>query len=416
MTGFTPSDLLGQYQQVRNFTEKLCIPLETEDFVVQSMPDVSPTKWHLAHTTWFFETFILKPSSTNYRPFNEQFEYLFNSYYNGIGEQFPRPHRGLLTRPTVKQVFEYRDYVDNAMVQWMNQPTGPANADTLLLGLNHEQQHQELMLTDIKHVFSINPTYPVYKESRFNESGSLTPISWHDFQGGAFEIGFTEQSFHYDNEGPVHQQIVPSFQLANRLVSNQDYLEFIEDDGYKRPELWLSEGWSWLTKHQLSHPFYWRMQDGTFLEFTLQGLKNLDLSAPVSHLSLFEADAFARWANARLPTEFEWEVASKQVGIEGNFANNEIFNPIAHADPSNKLQQMFGDVWEWTSSSYSPYPGFKPADGAIGEYNGKFMCNQYVLRGGSCATSLDHIRHTYRNFFPADARWQFSGLRLARDL
>lgn len=418
-----PSDLASQcnllvpkYEAVRGFSHVLCEPLEIEDFVVQSMPDASPIRWHLAHTTWFFETFILKRFARNYEPIDPMYEYLFNSYYNGIGEQFPRPKRGLLTRPTVAQVMTYRREVDNRMGQLLLEASPEEStqiAPLVVLGLHHEQQHQELMLTDLKHALAQNPTYPAYGADAQQPDGEVTSQSWHEVNGGIVEIGHAGTDFAYDNESPRHEALIPTLEIAGRPVTNGEYLQFVQDGGYQRPELWLSLGWNTVQSEQWDSPLYWVRQKEAWHEFTLSGLRPLSESSPVTHVSFFEADAFARWQESRLPTEFEWEAASRCDAGEGNFVESRLFHP-APTQSTDGLRQMLGDVWEWTSSSYAPYPGFKPPEGAIGEYNGKFMCQQYVLRGGSCATSKSHVRKTYRNFFPPEARWQFTGIRLAR--
>lgn len=412
--------LSDRYRRVRSFSEKLCETLVPEDYVIQSMPDVSPTKWHLAHTSWFFETFVLGPTVPGYRPFHPDFSYLFNSYYNAVGERHCRPRRGLVSRPTVEETYRYRAYVDQQMLELLE----GADAGRLLelapvvtLGLNHEQQHQELMLTDIKHVFTMNPLRPVYRE-RISPSAKAEapPLQWVPFPESIYWIGHEGEGFSFDNEGPRHREFLPPFALASRLVTNGEYLAFIEDGGYERPEFWLSAGWSTLQEQGWKAPFYWERHDGRWMMMTLAGMRPVEASEPVCHVSYFEADAYAQWAGARLPTEAEWEVAATGVPLEGNFAESGSYHPLpAPVSTDGELAQMFGDVWEWTRSAYSPYPGYKPLPGALGEYNGKFMCNQYVLRGGSCATSGSHIRRTYRNFFPPDACWQFSGIRLAND-
>ena len=412
--------LASAYQEVRSFTASLCEGLATEDYVVQSMPDVSPTKWHLAHTSWFFETFVLRPHLPGYEPLNPTYAFLFNSYYVHAGERHCRAQRGYISRPTVAEVFEYRRYVDEAMSRLLStsDETLLATLEPLVtIGLHHEQQHQELMLTDLKHVFGVNPLRPAYRMRATAEAPTAPSLEWVDFQGGVREIGHDGDGFAYDNEGPRHSVYLQPFRLASRLVTNGEYLRFMEEGGYRRPELWLSLGWATAQENQWTEPFYWEQREGRWWLFTLSGMREVDPDEPVCHLSYFEADAFARWAGARLPTEAEWEVASQTVPIEGNFADDGRFHPAAAtADRGGSgLLQMYGDVWEWTQSPYSPYPGYRPPEGALGEYNGKFMCNQYVLRGGSCATSLSHIRPTYRNFFPPDATWQFTGLRLAQD-
>ena len=408
----------ARYMEVRGQTERLCEPLATEDFVVQSMADVSPTKWHLAHTSWFFETFILKPHLPDYREIDPRYAFLFNSYYMQAGERHCRAQRGYISRPTVAEVFDYRHHVDEAMARLLEADDGTV-AGLLELGLNHEQQHQELMLTDIKHVFSVNPLRPVYRP-RAAPSGEAVAMEWVAFEGGLREIGHTGRGFSYDNESPRHRVYVEPFRLASRLVTNGEYLEFMEDGGYRRPELWLSMGWAVAEENEWSEPFYWEQRDGEWWLFTLNGMRRVEPHEPVCHLSYFEADAFARWRGARLPTEAEWEIAAGSAAAAagagaGNLVDDGHYHPLPVRASVAGLQQMFGDVWEWTQSQYSPYPGYRPAPGAIGEYNGKFMCNQFVLRGGSCATPRSHIRATYRNFFPPEATWQFSGLRLASD-
>jgi ergothioneine biosynthesis protein EgtB len=386
------------------------------------MPDVSPTKWHLAHTTWFFETFVLARSNADYQPVEPAYAYLFNSYYNGVGEQYPRPERGLLTRPSLDEVMHYRRTIDARVDALLR---AASRDDELLaiveLGLHHEQQHQELIVTDIKHVLSrsaLNPSYidgAGYLDAE-GEAGAESALDFVTYEEGLFEIGHAGDGFCYDNEQPRHRVFLERFELATRLVSCGDYLAFVADDGYRRPELWLSEGWAWVQQHDIVAPLYWSEQDGSWQEHTLQGLRPLQLAAPVVHVSLFEADAFARWSGARLPRESELELAASRVSIAGNFVESGALHPRAAAAADGSVRQLFGDAWEWTQSSYAAYPGYRAAPGAIGEYNGKFMCNQYVLRGGSCATPQSHMRASYRNFFPADARWQFSGIRLARDL
>jgi ergothioneine biosynthesis protein EgtB len=415
---------LERYGAVREFTERLCEPLETEDYVVQSMEDVSPTKWHLAHTSWFFETFVLTPHLDGYRPIDPRYAYLFNSYYMQAGERHCRAQRGYISRPTVAQVFEYRRHVDAAMGRLLD-----AGSDTLLarvlplveIGLHHEQQHQELLVTDIKHVLSVNPLRPAFNGARdaggagAGEGGADAPrLGWVRHDGGLHEIGHAGVGFAYDNESPRHRVYLEPFELANRLVTNGEYLAFMEDNGYARPELWLSMGWATVEENGWSEPFYWERRDGEWWTYTLAGIRRVAAAEPVVHLSYFEADAYARWAGARLPTEAEWEVAASGLEVDGNLAESGRFHP-APAPEGQGLVQMFGDVWEWTRSQYDPYPGYRAPEGALGEYNGKFMCNQFVLRGGSCATSRSHIRASYRNFFPPEATWQFTGLRLARD-
>ena len=409
-------ELALRYREVRGWSEKICATMATEDYVVQSMPDVSPTKWHLAHVTWFFETFLLKPHCDGYREFDSIYAYLFNSYYNAVGEQFPRPQRGMLTRPTVDHVYGYRKHVDEAMNAWLAQSDFPEELEALVeIGLNHEQQHQELMLTDIKHVLSQNPTYPALFDAKQQGDVTPPPVTWHAFNEGVYEIGYDGDEFAFDNESPRHKQYLNGFEIASRLVTNGEYRQFVEDGGYSDPRYWMSEGWMTVRDRGWKAPIYWVSDVDRWKQFTLHGLAPLHPHEPVSHISYFEADAYARWAGARLPTEAEWEVASIEAPGAGNFVESERYHPAPLSGCGTELRQMFGDVWEWTASPYTAYPGYMPSEGALGEYNGKFMCNQMVLRGGSCATSRTHIRPTYRNFFPTDARWQFSGVRLARD-
>jgi ergothioneine biosynthesis protein EgtB len=403
-------DLRAFYDAVRTRSMQLAAPLSEEDCCAQSMPDASPVKWHLAHTTWFFETFILEPHEPGFRPFDPSFRVLFNSYYNGVGDKHPRAQRGLLTRPPRSRVREYRRNVDERMLELLGRD-GPWQ-DLALLGLHHEQQHQELILTDVKHLLSLHPLSPAYHAAPLVGPALASSPGWIAHDGGIASIG-AGQGFCFDNEQPRHEILLRPYLLASRLVTNGEYAAFIEDGGYQDPSLWLSEGWDWVQANAIEHPVYWRREDGSGMEFTLAGQRRLDSNTPVSHVSYFEADAFARWSEARLPTEGEWEQAAAACAIEGHFAESGQFHPCAAAGKG--LQQMYGDLWEWTSSSYAPYPGYRPAPGAIGEYNGKFMVNQYVLRGGSCATPRGHVRASYRNFFPTSARWQFSGIRLAKD-
>jgi ergothioneine biosynthesis protein EgtB len=413
---FRPVDaevLRARFCGVRALTLELAAPLSAEDACVQSMPDASPAKWHLAHTTWFFETFILEQFERGFRPFLAEFRVLFNSYYNGVGEKHPRPYRGMLTRPALADVLRYRQDVEARVLAAFDAHGDDAGFRTLVeLGLHHEQQHQELILTDVKHLLAQNPLYPAYAPALHLPSAPAPALDWTSFEGGIVEIGHAGEGFSFDNELPRHRQYVQPYALASRAVTNGEYAEFIEDGGYREAQLWLSEGWDWVRANALAHPLYWQGADGEWREFTLRGLRALDPAAPATHLSYFEADAYARWAGARLPTEAEWEHAAETLPVQGNFLATDRLHPRRAQGES--LAQMFGDVWEWTQSSYSPYPGFRAAAGAIGEYNGKFMVNQYVLRGGSCATPEGHVRASYRNFFPAGARWQFSGLRLAR--
>jgi ergothioneine biosynthesis protein EgtB len=409
-----------RYHQVRQFTESLCQPLVTEDYVIQAMPDVSPPKWHLAHTSWFFETFILASTSANYRSPHASYAYLFNSYYVAAGERHSRPQRGLLSRPTVEEVYRYRAYVDQHMTAFLEGLDGE-DLDTwspiVELGLHHEQQHQELLLTDLKYNFGCNPLRPVYATSDSSPRvQAVSALQWVSFPEGVYWVGHDGQGFAFDNESPRHRSFVEPFRLASRLITNGEYLAFMADGGYERPELWLSMGWDTVQKEGWKTPLYWEQQNGTWWLMTLAGMQPVQEAEPVCHVSYYEADAYARWAGARLHTEAEWEIAAMLLPIRGNFVEQQSFHPVPASQLASDavLAQMFGDVWEWTQSHYSPYPGYTPAAGALGEYNGKFMANQFVLRGGSCATSMSHIRPTYRNFFPANARWQFMGIRLAR--
>ncbi|MDQ2963499.1 MAG: ergothioneine biosynthesis protein EgtB [Pseudomonadota bacterium] len=417
LTQRTPvSALAPRYRAIRAATEALAAPLSPEDCAIQSMPDASPVKWHLAHTSWFFETFVLEPHVSGYRLHDAAFRVLFNSYYNAVGDKHPRPQRGLVSRPSLDAVRAYRAHVDAAMAALLA-CTEPSNhlGGLIELGLNHEQQHQELILTDIKHLLSCNPLKPAYAPARVaDEPARAAPLDWVAFGEGVVEIGHDGAGFAFDNETPRHRQYVEAFALASRPTTNAEYAAFIADGGYRRAELWLSEGWDWLNANGIAAPLYWKDDTGA-RQFTLQGMQALEGDAPACHVSLFEADAYARWAGARLPTEAEWEHAAATVPVEGRFVEHGALRPRPARRDSAPLVQLFGDVWQWTRSAYAPYPGFRPAAGAIGEYNGKFMCNQYVLRGGSFATPRSHIRATYRNFFPAAARWQFSGVRLARD-
>lgn len=428
-------DLAARYARVRARTMALAAPLSPEDAQVQSMPDVSPTKWHLAHVTWFFETFVLERFEQGFEPFNPAFRVLYNSYYHAVGDRHPRPERGLVSRPALAEVRAWRAQVDARMARLLGGPVGPELATLVELGLQHEQQHQELLLTDIKHVLSCNPLAPVYREPATvgGPAGAATvpPAQWIRHGGGLVDVGHAGPGFAFDNETPRHPVWLAPFELASRLVTQGEFEAFIAAGGYRESQWWLSAGWDWAQSQQRQAPLYWRRASAVggpqrWQVFTLHGLVPLEPETPVVHLSYFEADAYARWVGARLPTEAEWEHAAttamgraEPMGA-ANLADAEVFHPrpwpASPAQGGPDLKQMFGDVWEWTSSAYSAYPGYRPWAGAVGEYNGKFMCNQYVLRGGSCATPADHIRATYRNFFPADACWQFTGLRLARDL
>ncbi len=410
--------LLARYQTVRRMTERLARPLSPEDCQVQSMPDASPVKWHLAHTNWFFETFVLLPNFTGYEAFHPSYRYLFNSYYNAVGDRLPRPSRGLMTRPGLDEIYAYRAAVDRAMGAYLDSAGDglPGDVATVVeLGLNHEQQHQELILTDVKHALAQNPLRPAYREGVATvESVEARPLDWSVFPGGLQWLGHDGRGFAFDNESPRHRVYLEEYQLGSRLVTNGEYRAFLEDGGYSRPEFWLSDGWNMANSHRWEAPLYWERIEGAWWVQTLGGFRPLVEAEPVCHVSFYEADAFARWACARLPTEAEWESAVLDQDIEGNLLEAGRFHPQC-AGQGAGLRQCFGDVWEWTRSPYTPYPGLKPMIGALGEYNAKFMCNQLVLRGGSCATPTSHIRATYRNFFPPEARWQFTGIRLAKD-
>lgn len=419
MDGMVINSLLEKYSRVRSVTKALVGGLSPEDMVVQTMPDVSPAKWHLAHTTWFWETFLLREHLADYQEYDCEFNYLFNSYYEQVGERHARPQRGFLTRPALDHVWGYRDHVDAAMARLLSgdQEFDLSHVTGLVeLGLAHEQQHQELMLTDLKHVFSMHPFSPA-AFAKPDPAPAGSALAWVEFDGGTHRFGHAGEGFAFDNEGPVHDAILTSYALADRPVTNAEYRAFIEDGGYRSAPLWLSDGWTRLQAECWQAPLYWRQRDGDWREFTLHGEQALDPEQPVTHLSYYEASAFAEWAGARLPEEREWEWAAQQAaGRDGRFAEPGLSaHPGASPDGAG-LKQMLGGVWEWTRSAYSPYPRYRPAAGAVGEYNGKFMCNQFVLRGGSCATPPGHVRMTYRNFFPPDARWQFSGIRLAKDI
>jgi ergothioneine biosynthesis protein EgtB len=409
--------LADRYRTVRERTEWLCEPLSAEDQTPQSMPDASPAKWHRAHTTWFFETFVLGPWHAGYRPLDDRYTHLFNSYYNAVGPQYFRPHRGLVTRPGVADVASYRAHVDRAMQDLLEGRAplrGEVAPGVVELGLNHEEQHQELILTDIKHLLAHNPTWPVYRERPAAPVGATAPApAWREYGEGVREIGHAGAGFAFDNEGPRHRVFLEAYALASRPVTVGEYLDFIAGGGYRRPELWLSDGWRAVRERGWEAPLYWTSEDSSRRAFTLAGSLPLDPAEPVCHVSYYEADAFARWAGARLPTEAEWEVAAAEQPIAGTFLESGRCHP---APVGSAPASLYGDVWVWTQSAYLPYPGFRPPAGAIGEYNAKFMSGQMVLRGGSCATPRGHIRASYRNFFPPEARWQFTGIRLARDL
>jgi len=422
------SPLAKMYQDVRAHSTKLCKALKTEDYVVQPIQDVSPPKWHLAHTTWFFEQFILKPYKKNYQIFDDSYNFIFNSYYESMGDKMLRDHRGNMTRPSTEDVYLYRKYVDEQMLDWMH--TAEFEAQSVLselteLGLNHEQQHQELLVTDIKYILGNNPLFPAYLQhtETWKPKVDLSKQEYIEISEGLYDIGFSGDGFHYDNEEGAHQVFLHNFRLLNRLITNGEYLEFMEAGGYDNYDLWLADGRDYVRQHAIKAPQYWHQIEGRWYQYTLHGLQALDEHAPVTHISHYEADAYARWKNKRLPTEQEWEVACKLAQYDqnlhklyrANFVETEILQPQAlQAAPTQDTPaQMMGDVWEWTQSAYLPYPFYQREKGALGEYNGKFMSNQIVLRGGSCATPESHIRCTYRNFFQPDKRWQFTGIRLA---
>ena len=427
----TPPELAlaARFEGVRAQSLALAAPLSEADCQVQSMPDASPTKWHLAHVTWFFETFILERFEPGFKPHQTAFRVLFNSYYQGIGEQHPRPQRGLITRPGLAEVVAYRRAVDERVLTLLQRAPSLEQmeiAEIIELGLQHEQQHQELLLTDALHMLSCSPLAPVYRARSGPASVAATPSRWVEYAGGLIEIGHTGGGFAFDNEGPRHKHWLEPYALGSRLITQGEWLDFIRDGGYREPRWWLSAGWDWVRSQRIEAPLYWRTEGGLdWRVYTLRGLLPVDEAQPVVHISLYEADAYAHWASGqqcrtlRLPTEVEWEHAAQMGGDRaidaGNFVESGALLPVVAARLEGP-QQLFGDVWEWTHSAYLPYPGFKPWAGAVGEYNGKFMMNQMVLRGGSCATPRSHIRASYRNFFPPDARWQFSGLRLAQDL
>lgn len=414
-TAMQRETLLEEYRQVRQFSERLCTPLAVDDYQIQSITETSPPKWHLAHVSWFFERFILSELQPGYSPFNPGFNYLFNSYYYTVGTMQPRPRRGLLSRPTLQEVMAYRSHVDRAMASLIQEIDESRYATLLFrtrLGLNHEQQHQELLLMDIKHNFSVNPLLPAYRNDLSIPGGTTRPPHWLQQEGGLHSIGHHGSGFAYDNETPRHSVLVYDHQLADRFITNGEYLEFIRDGGYQAPALWLADGWTRLQQEGWHHPLYWQTREETWQQFTLGGLRPLNLHEPVCHLSYYEADAYARWAGKRLPREEELELLLDEQPLKGNFVESDLLHPA----PAGEQGQWFGDLWAWTASPYTAYPGFRTLDGSMGEYNGKFMSSQMVLRGGCCATATRHMRASYRNFFYPHERWMFSGLRLAEDI
>jgi ergothioneine biosynthesis protein EgtB len=404
--------LAEEYISVRALTERLCAPLQIDDYQLQSIVETSPPKWHIAHMSWFFEAFVLPHFYPGYQPFHPRFAYLFNSYYETVGAMQPRPQRGLLSRPTVDDIYRYRDHVDEhmlAMIDHISDARWPEFAFRVTLGLNHEQQHQELLLMDIKHNFWMNPLKPAYREDLIHTASQASQLRWLERGGGIAHIGFDADGFCFDNETPRHEVLLQAHRIADRTVTNGEYLAFIDDGGYDRPELWLADGWYLIKQQQWRQPLYWTQIDGQWQQFTLGGLRTLDPNEPVCHVSFYEADAYARWSDSRLPTEAELESALAEQPVQGNLLDNGLLHPRAGSG------QWFGDVWEWTSSAYAPYPGFRPLEGSMGEYNGKFMCNQMTLRGGCCVTPPNHVRASYRNFFYPRDRWPFTGIRLAKD-
>jgi ergothioneine biosynthesis protein EgtB len=417
-------EIARRYRSIREATEQLCVPLSAEDCCAQSMPDASPAKWHLAHTTWFFETFILERALADFSPFHPGFRFLFNSYYDAVGDRHPRSERGILTRPSLDDVSAYRRHVDRCILSLLESDDAQAFWGAIELGVEHECQHQELILMDVKHLLSRNPLHPAYRAQSAECTPVEKPLEWVAFEESLGWIGHAGEGFGFDNEQPRHRTFVEAFELATRPCTNAEYAAFIEDGGYRRPELWLSDGWAAISNRGWETPLYWQRDSGSWMTTTLTGYRELRGSDPVCHVSYYEADAFARWMCARLPTEAEWETAAEGLAVEGNLLEAGRLHPSAVSSARSSdacgapdgLRQMFGDVWEWTQSDYAAYPGFRPLEAGFGEYNGKFMCNQRVLKGGSCVTPRSHMRASYRNFFPLEARWPFGGVRLARDV
>lgn len=408
--------LQRRFNTTRRCSAELVSGLSEADAQLQSMADASPSKWHLAHTTWFFERMLLAEQDTSYRFYNEHYNFLFNSYYNGIGEQYRRAQRALISRPSLQEVMIYREFINEQLNEFFSQDTMLPDVFAMIeLGIHHEQQHQELLLTDIKHAFSFNPLAPCYRPQAEPSPSIATPLRWMSFDGGVASIGAKHGGFAFDNERPQHRVMLTPYRLASRPVSNAEFIEFIEDGAYQTPSLWLSDGWAWCQQQEIKLPLYWRQRDGHYSHFTLHGQRKVDPNAPVSHVNYYEADAFASWAGKRLPTEFEWEAATLALPIAGHFLDMDRLTPQCTGTKSHQASQFFGGVWEWTRSAYSAYPGFRPFAGLAGEYNGKFMNNQYVLRGGSCLTPPGHVRRSYRNFFHAPDSWQMTGIRLAED-
>lgn len=415
--GRSATQLADRYREVRAHTEALASVLRPEDQVVQSMPDASPTKWHRAHVTWFFETFLLKPFHTTYVELDPAYAFLFNSYYEAAGPRHTRTQRGMITRPNIAEVAEYRSHVDQAMLELLAEPVAPEVAELVVLGFHHEQQHQELLLMDIKHLFSLNPMAPAYyTDASEAVAQNPSPVGWHRFEGGIHSIGHKGADFSFDNERPHHDVLLHPFELADRLVTCGEWIDFIDAGGYDQAAHWLSDGWHTVNKNGWRAPEYWYEIDGQWMIFTLAGMRPVNPAEPVSHVSYYEADAFASWAGGRLPTEGEWEHASMSASIPADAGSRSMVHPGDAGPADGSLRQMFSELWQWTSSSYSPYPGFEAAPGAVGEYNGKFMVNTWVLRGGCVATPPGHIRASYRNFFMPATRWHFSGVRLARNV